>query len=85
MMDGNSRGYIACGLWVAALALMLYGTFGVDLTARLVALAWGVMLAQAAMLFTLLARERLREVSVERIAEVIDAVRAGERDVQHLR
>jgi hypothetical protein len=78
------RELVACGLWVLALSFMVDGS----LNDGIAAFAWGLFLAFAASAVTnwILSdrRDRLRALSVEHIAEVVDALHQGKRDVSRL-
>jgi hypothetical protein len=80
----KTRELVACGLWVLALSFMVDGS----LNNGLPAFAWGLFLSFAASAVTnwMLSdrRDRLRALSVEHIAEVVDALHRGKSDVSRL-
>lgn len=82
----QSREFAAIALWATAIASMIYGTIdSVQESHIAIPLAWGIFLAIAACVPTVWAimqRELEQEdVTVERIAGVVDALHEAKRDL----
>lgn len=86
----KSREFIACGLWVLATALMVFGSFDYPRQHTPAGFAWGVFAGVMAGTLTVwMVVERCcyrqeEDVTVEQIAQVVDALHDAKRDVAHL-
>lgn len=86
----QKRELFACGLWVAAVAFMTFGTMDAARDGHTTSvLAWGIFLGLAALVPTFWCIvERLclveDDVTVEQIASVVDALHDAKKDVAHL-
>lgn len=85
------REVTACALWVAASALMMFGSLDTERAGHNSPfLAWGVFCAIIAVVPTVMSlldrtRSRHEEETVEHIIEVVDALHAGRSEVTRLR
>lgn len=86
-----SRGHIACGLWVLAASLMVYETLNYGRDQTPAGFAWGVFVSVIAMTVTTIAsmerylrQQKEDDVTVEQIAEVVDALHDAKKDVARL-
>lgn len=90
-MRNQSRELFACGLWVAALALMAFGSLDTERAGRNSPfLAWGVFVSVLACVPTgwcIVKREAAKreDETVDHIIEVVDALHEGRRELTRLR
>ena len=89
-MEKMPRGYIATALWVAATALMVYGTLDYRRDGTPAGFAWGLFVMGVAATVTVTdfmqrcCRNPEDDVTVEQIAEVVDALHDAKKDVARL-
>lgn len=89
-MEKMPRGYVACSLWVVALALMVYGTLDYQRDGTPAGFAWGLFTSLVATTVTTWAnverccQRQNEDVTVETIAEVVDALHNAKNDVARI-